>query len=95
MYGSLKRGAYKVFNTLREILYGMTIYDWVLELEKARNEQDRLFTLIVFGDLLGVPILPPIYTLRLLPHIIPSLECWKRSMLRERDFTDLFNQEIG
>ncbi len=95
MYDKVKHGVSEVFNTLREVLYGMTIYDWVLELEKARNEQERLFTLIVFGDLLGVPILPPFYTLRLVPYIVPTLESWKRSMLRERDFTDLFSQEIG
>ena len=85
----------KIFSTLGEVLYGMTIYDWVLELERARNEQDRLFTMIVFGDLLGVPLLPPYYTLRLVPYIVPTLNSWQRSMLRERDFTDLITQEIG
>ncbi|MBN1148681.1 MAG: hypothetical protein JXA78_15585 [Anaerolineales bacterium] len=84
-----------VFNTLREVIYGMTVYDWVHELEKARNEQDRLFTLIVYGDLLGIPILPPYYTLRLLPYLVPNIRTWRRSMLRERDFTDLIDQEIG
>jgi len=80
---------------IREVFYGMTVYDWVHELEKARNEKNRLFTMIVFGDLLGVPILPPYYTLRLIPYIIKDYEAWQRSMLRERDFTDLFDQEIG
>ena len=80
---------------IREVFYGMTIYDWVRELEKARNEQNRLFTMIVFGDLLGIPILPPYYTLRLIPYIIKDFEAWQRSMLRERDFTDLFDQELG
>jgi len=82
-------------NTLREVMYGMTIYDWVRELEKARNEQDRLFTLIVYGDLLGIPILPPYYTLRLIPYMVQNLHGWRRSMLRERDLTDLIDQEIG
>ena len=95
MPANVKTLASKGFITLREILYGMTVYDWVRELEKARNEQDRLFTLIVFGDLLGVPFLPPYYALRLIPYIVPTLQTWKRSMLRERDFTDLFDQEIG
>jgi hypothetical protein len=85
----------KALRTLREVIYGMTVYDWVYELNKARNEQERLFTLIVYGDLLGVPILPPYYTLRLLPYMVPGLENWRRSMLRERDFTDLIDQEIG
>ncbi len=81
--------------TLREVIYGMTVYDWVHELEKARHEQERLFTLIIYGDLLGVPILPPYYTLRLLPFMVPTFENWRRSMLRERDLTDLIDQEIG
>jgi hypothetical protein len=85
----------KAVRTVREVFYGMTIYDWVYELQKARNEKDRLFSLIVYGDLLGIPILPPYYTLRLLPYLIPMYESWRRSMLRERDLTDLINQEIG
>jgi hypothetical protein len=86
---------HKALRTLGEVIYGMTIYDWVHELNKARNEQERLFTLIVYGDLLGIPVLPPYYMLRLLPFMVPSLENWRRSMLRERDFTDLIDQEIG
>ncbi len=80
---------------LRDILYGMTLYDWVLELEKARGEVERAFTLIVFGDLLGIPILTPYYTMRLIPYMVPRLESWRHCMLRERDLTDLFDQEIG
>jgi hypothetical protein len=85
----------ETLQTLREVIYGMTVYDWVRELQRARNEQERLFTLIVYGDLLGVPILPPYYTLRLIPYMVPTLENWRRSMLRERDLTDLIDQEIG
>lgn len=85
----------ETLQTLGEVIYGMTVYDWVHELQRARNEQERLFTLIVYGDLLGVPILPPYYTLRLIPYMIPTLENWRRSMLRERDLTDLIDQEIG
>jgi hypothetical protein len=79
----------------REVLYGMSVYDWVRSSQKSRGELERAFILIVFGDLLGVPILPPYYTLRLLPYVVPRLERWRRSMLRERDLTDLFDEEIG
>ena len=78
-----------------EVIYGMTIYDMVRELNKARASLEHLFVLVVFGDLLGVPILPPYYSLRLLPYIVPTLDTWRRSMLRERDFTDLLDQELG
>jgi hypothetical protein len=80
---------------LGQVIYGMTIYDMVRELDKARANLEHLFILAVFGDLLGVPILPPYYSLRLLPYIVPTLDTWRRSMLREKDFTDLFDQEIG
>lgn len=84
-----------IAHAAREVVYGMTVYEWVRESKKARRELERIFILIVFGELLGVPILPPYYTLRLLPYVVPRLERWRRSMLRERDLTDLFDQEIG
>jgi hypothetical protein len=95
MFERAKAHSKNIFQTIREVFYGMTVYDWVRELDKTRNEYNRLFTMIVFGDLIGVPILPPYYTLRLIPHILPDFESWRRSMLRERDFTDLIDQEIG
>lgn len=91
----LKTAFKETLQIVREVIYGMTVYDWVHELEKARHEEERLFTIVVYGDLLGIPILPPYYTLRLLPFLVPTLENWRRSMLRERDLTDLIDQEIG
>ncbi|MEW6567145.1 MAG: hypothetical protein AB1449_03065 [Chloroflexota bacterium] len=84
-----------VLRPLREVIFGMTLYDWAHELDKARAEQERLFIVVIYGDLLGIPILPPYYTLRLLPYIVPTWEAWRRSVMRERDLTDLFGQEIG
>jgi hypothetical protein len=81
--------------TVAEMIYGATVYDWVRELQKERGMLERLFVLAVFGDLLGVPILPPYYALRLLPYALPALEGWRHSMMRERELTDLFDGEIG
>lgn len=78
-----------------EVLYGATIYDFVQELRQEKASLERLFVLAVLGDLLGVPILPPYYALRLLPYMVPYLPVWKTSMLRERDFTELLRHEIG
>ena len=79
---------------LGEMLYGATIYEMVRDLHKERSNLERLFILVVFGDLLGVPILPPYYTLRLLPYVVPRLTQWRHSILRERDLTDLCDQEL-
>jgi hypothetical protein len=91
----LGKMVHRVYESLRDILYGMTVYEWVRELEKEKGSYERLFVLMVFGDLLGVPILPPYYSLRLLPYVVPLISRWRYSMLRERDLTDLFDQEIG
>ena len=83
-----------LIKTLGEMVYGATVYEMVRDLNKERGMIERLFILIVFGDVLGVPILPPYYALRLLPYVTPNIEGWRRSMLRERDLTDLCDQEI-
>jgi hypothetical protein len=31
-------------------------------------------------------VLPPYYSLRLLPFVVPQVETWKRRVLREREF---------
>jgi hypothetical protein len=77
------------------VVYGMTLYPWAREIARARGEQERLFVLVVHGDLFGIPILPPYYTLRLLPYVVPVLSIWRRGTLRERDLTDLFDQDVG
>jgi hypothetical protein len=50
--------------------------------------------LSVLGDLVGLPFLPPYYSLRLLPYIIPFAEKWKRTLLREKDLTDFVAADI-
>lgn len=75
--------------TFRDVLYGMFLYDAVMMFRRQRGDLEHLFVLISFGDLIGVPILPPYYTLRLLPYIVPQIYNWRRRMLREKDLTDL------
>ncbi len=81
--------------TVGEVIYGMTVYELVREINKERRNLENLFSLVIFGDLLGIPILPPYYSLRIFPYILPSLPVWKREMLREKDITELFDHEIG
>lgn len=74
--------------SVKELLYGMAGHDMTRYALKTRGSMEHLFILITMGDLLGVPILPPYYSLRLLPYVVPQISTWKRRMLRERDLTD-------
>jgi hypothetical protein len=84
----------QTLRALGDMIYGATIYEMVRDLHKERSHLEHMFILIVFGDILGIPILPPYYTLRLLPYVAPNISGWKRRLLRERDLTDLCDQEI-
>jgi len=74
--------------SVKEFLYGMAGHDMTRFALKTRGSMEHLFILITLGDLLGIPILPPYYSLRLLPYVVPQISTWKRRMLRERDLTD-------
>lgn len=71
-----------------EFIYGMSTYETVQFALQTRGRLEHLFILITMGDLLGVPILRPYYSLRILPHVVPKVATWKREMLQERDLTD-------
>jgi hypothetical protein len=77
-----------LFGSIKEFIYGMAAHDTTRLALKSRASMEHLFILITMGDLLGVPILPPYYSLRLLPYVVPQISTWKRRMLREKDLTD-------
>jgi hypothetical protein len=81
------------WRALRDVIYGMTTYEMVRDLKKERARLEHVFVLITFGDWLGIPILPPYYSLRLLPFILPHIGGWRCCILRERDLTDLTDFE--
>ncbi|MEJ5239659.1 MAG: hypothetical protein WHS87_00465 [Anaerolineales bacterium] len=73
---------------VREFLYGMMGYEFAQHALEMRASIENLFLLAIVGDMIGVPVLPPYYSLRLLPYIVPNIATWKRRVLREREFTD-------
>jgi len=79
----------RFWQAVKEFLYGMTAYEFEREAARMRADLETLFLLIVFGDMVGLPILPSYYSSRLLPYVVPVIESWKRRVLRERDITEL------
>ncbi len=80
-----KRG---LLDNLKEVMYGMAAHDMSRAALRTRASMEHLFILITMGDLIGIPILPPYYSLRLLPYVVPNIATWKRRMLREKDISD-------
>jgi hypothetical protein len=67
-------------------LYGMTGYEFARHAVEMRHELESVFMVVTLGDLIGVPVLPPIYSLRLLPYVVPEIATWKRHMAWRKDF---------
>jgi hypothetical protein len=83
-----RKGLFGFLDKARRVTYGMATHDMTRQALRTRGSMEHLFILITMGDLVGVPILPPYYSLRLLPYVVPQISTWKRSMLREKDVTD-------
>jgi hypothetical protein len=73
---------------LRDFLYGMFGMEFAHHALEMRSSMETLFMLSTVGDMIGVPVLPPYYSLRLLPYITPQIATWKRRVLREKEFSD-------
>lgn len=81
-------GLRRWLGSLREFAYGMTGYEFARQAVETRATLENVFMVIVAGDMIGLPVIPPYYALRLLPFVTPNVVTWKRRVLRERDFTD-------
>jgi hypothetical protein len=73
---------------LRDFLYGMGGYEFTRHALETRAALESLFMAITVGDMIGLPVLPPYYALRLLPYVTPEIATWKRRVLREREATE-------
>ncbi len=81
-------GLFGFVDDVKEVMYGMASHDMARSALRTRASMEHLFILITMGDLIGVPILPPYYSLRLLPYVVPQIATWKRRLLREKDLAD-------
>lgn len=74
------------WRAVRQFVYGLTGFEFARHAVRMRHELGAVFMVVTLGDLIGVPILPPIYSLRLLPHVVPEIATWKRHLARRQEF---------
>ena len=77
-----------IFGAIKKFVQGYVAPDPARFALKTRSSMEHLFILIIMGDMLGVPVFPPYYSLRLLPYLAPQISTWKLRMLREKALTD-------
>jgi hypothetical protein len=73
---------------LRDFVYGMTGFEFARHALETRAALETIFIVPPVGDMIGVPVIPPYYSLRLLPFIVSDVSTWRRRVLKEREFTE-------
>lgn len=79
---------------LREFIYGMTGHEFARHAIATRASLETIFMVTTMGDMIGLPVIPPYYSLRLLPFVVPEIATWKRRVLRERHVTEEHAHEL-
>jgi len=87
-------GPRRLLRGLREFLHGMGGYEFSRHAVEMRSSLAAMFMTITIGDMIGLPVLPPYYSLRLLPYVVPEVSSWKRRVLRERMFGESHEYEL-
>ncbi len=77
-----------LLDALREFIYGMTGHEFARHAVATRASLESLFMVVCIGDMVGIPVIPPYYSLRILPFVVPDIATWKRRVLRDRHFTE-------
>jgi len=81
-----------LFDKLRDFAFGFFVMDPLMTIRKVIYNLNLAFMDITIGDLLGIPLIPPIYKLKLLPYWYPNIEKWKIRRMKEYDVTDLIRE---
>jgi len=71
---------------IKQFWYGLTGYEFTRHALDMRHELEGIFMVLTVCDMVGVPVLPPVYALRLLPYLVPEVAQWKREMARRKEF---------
>jgi hypothetical protein len=74
------------WQVIRDFFYGMTGHQFVHHAREMKREAEVLFLIVTLGDLFGVPVMPPVHSLRLLPYVASEISSWKRQLARRKEF---------
>ena len=72
----------------RQFLWGFFFFEMFHELQKEKARYGDAVNVVIVGELLGLPLMNSVITLRLLPYLLPELDGWKHRQLSEADIVE-------
>ncbi len=73
---------------VRQFLWGFFLFEMSHELQKEKARYSDAVNLVIVGEMLGLPLMNSVITLRLLPYLLPELDGWKQRQLSEGDIIE-------
>ncbi len=73
---------------LREIAWGLALFESYHEAKAEAQRHQDAFDLLILGEMLGIPLMNTTVGLRLLPYAVGGLEHFKTRFLREPEVLD-------
>lgn len=73
---------------LKQFVWGFLFFEWYHELQHERARYADVMHLLLFGELIGIPLMSSTIGLRLLPYALPELPAWKHRQLEEFDLVE-------
>ena len=74
------------WQAVKDFFYGLTGYEFVHHAHEMRHEAESIFLVVTLGDLVGIPVMPPVYALRILPFVAPEIAACQRQLARRKEF---------
>lgn len=76
-----------LWGKVKHFLWGFFMFEFWHELQHEKHKYKDVMTIILYGELIGIPLMASNIGLRLLPFMFPELQSWKHRALEEFDVT--------
>lgn len=78
----------RAMQVARQFFWGFFFFEMFHELQKEKARYSDAVNVVIVGELLGLPLMNSVITLRLLPYLLPELDGWKHRQLSEADIIE-------
>jgi hypothetical protein len=84
-------GQSSLIQAIKDFLYGFFLHGMVSGVHEEKRELEDVFMLFIVGEMIGVPVFPGFYHLRLVPYYAARFPRWKEKTLKPRDLLDILH----
>lgn len=72
----------------KEFLWGLIFFDLYKEILHEKHRYEDAMNILFLGELLGIPLMTSIISLRIMPILFGDIYGWKLRNIKEKDFID-------